>query len=122
MATRDGTRGSDNRNIPNHGTLGFSPAETPIARVSAPESSTPLRQRRVCSWCGEVLFAGDPGTETTHDICLACDTRVRAAEGLPPSKEAIEADLEAVQRFRSDDCVAFLRGLGLEPLPGAVGV
>ncbi len=58
---------------------------------------------------------------------------VRAAEGLP-ALEAETEDLDELQdavvhdrlecdcgtcagrRFRSDDCIAFLRGMGLEPL------
>ena len=38
----------------------------------------PPRLRRVCSWCGEVLEAGEPGAETTHTICPPCFADVMA--------------------------------------------
>lgn len=40
----------------------------------------------------------------------------------PPPVEVLIARDDAGQRFTSDDCTAYLRGLGCEPLPGSVGL
>lgn len=126
MATRDGREGHD-QDIPNYGVPGAPSAGAPIARKGTPESSRPIRFRRVCGWCHELLDAGDPGAPTTDDCCLACYARERVAGGLPPDEGLPPAqedprDVEAIQRFCSDDATAYLRGLGLEPMPGAVGL
>jgi hypothetical protein len=102
---------------PSDGSSGSLAGASSVAS-GGPESSR-VRFRLVCSWCGEVLDAGDPGAPRTDTICLPCDAKFRAAEGLPL---AGAEGVDAARRFAADECTAYLRGLGLEPLPGAVGL
>lgn len=48
-----------------------------------------LALRHVCAWCGLVTAKGDPGAETSHGICPACERRERS-----PRTAALIEDLE----------------------------
>lgn len=128
MATRDGTGGGNgNLEFPSHGAARLPFAGSPDRKDGPPEYSRP-KLRKVCSWCKKVEDPGDPGAETTHTLCEACQPGVFAEAGLtapPAAKEERPLDAHALahtmgERFLSEDCIAFARAFGVEPLPGGV--
>ena len=119
MGTGNGARAGDgNHDIPYCGEAKVPPLGTPIA--GSPKSSPKLR--KVCSWCKAVIEPGDPGANTTHDMCVPCQGPVFREAGLEPP---FPSDAHALahtmgERFLSEDCTAFVRACGLMELPGGV--
>ena len=53
------------------------------------------RMRCICAWCDLVLREGDPGAETSHDICDECQERELRKNAEARRKRIFQKLLEA---------------------------
>lgn len=141
MATRrDADRGGGDQD-PNYGAAESPSAGTPIAREGTPKffPMVPPPARGVmfrrCCVCkadlGSVeVEAKDPANGVvSHGYCDPCHAAaMKEAEALAPTDVHFTdhtEDAHAIahsmgERFLSEDCIAFARAFGVEPLPGGV--